>query len=120
MVQYKLEGYVWLPDYRDSKSAMESPTPPSAVNNAAPLRVRIEPVEACSPRLRQVMELWRKHRQWLGLFPKGAFESHAVRGGLHAAVLPDGILAGYIASGHTKTGHLWPFQSRPPEVGGWR
>lgn len=58
---------------------------------------RIESVGAASPLLRDVKELGRAHRSTLGFFPNGAFDDHAERRWIVAAVeVATGRCVGYI------------------------
>lgn len=55
-------------------------------------------LDAVDPRLDRVVELWKPERKRLGLFPKGAFEDYARKGGIHVALDGDGLVKGYLAT----------------------
>lgn len=65
--------------------------------------------------LENIINLWRPERKRLGLFPKGAFEEYAARGGIHAALDSSGHAVGYIAlrisSGWVHIAHLCVLES---------
>lgn len=61
-------------------------------NQVAPI---VATVSADSEDLKQVIALWRTNRATLGLFPKGAFDSYARKGGVYAATTGESEVVGY-------------------------
>ncbi|MBN2437722.1 MAG: hypothetical protein JXL20_03890 [Deltaproteobacteria bacterium] len=48
--------------------------------------MKIDTIKHCSPYLPEIKRLWRKNSQTLGFFPEGAFDEHAIRGSILAAI----------------------------------
>lgn len=57
--------------------------------------IAVVAVEPRTDLLAKVRELWRRHSDTLGFFPEGAFDDHANKRCILAAVGSDGILLGY-------------------------
>jgi len=57
----------------------------------------IKTIGSSDPLLDEVIELWSPERKRLGLFPQGAFEDYARKGGIHVAVNAEDSVVGYIA-----------------------
>ena len=58
--------------------------------------ITVVPVEPKTELLTAVRELWRRHSDTLVFFPEGAFDDHANKGCILAAIGSDGHLRGYI------------------------
>lgn len=59
--------------------------------------MKFELIEAHSPFLDKVQDLWRAHSKWLGFFPEGAFTDYASRGQILCALQGGTTLVGYVA-----------------------
>ncbi len=72
--------------------------------------VSIKMIPSNDPLLKEVVDLWSPERKSLGFFPEGAFSDYASRGGIHAALNPNGQVIGYVAtrvsSGWVNIAHL--------------
>lgn len=55
----------------------------------------ILPIRGDSSKLDAIVDLWGENRQWLGPFPRGAFEERAQKGQILAAIEGDSV-AGYV------------------------
>ncbi len=60
------------------------------------MKLKIEHVGLKSPYLQQVKNLGKRHSRTLGFFPEGAFEEHARKGNVLAAIDEEGEFAGYV------------------------
>jgi predicted nucleic acid-binding protein/GNAT superfamily N-acetyltransferase len=58
--------------------------------------------------LEAVKDLWRKNSQTLGFFPEGAFNEHAARGWILAAISDPGEVCGYLLYRVVWRGSVWP------------
>ena len=66
------------------------------------------PINRDSPYLKYVKDLWRKNSQTLGFFPEGAFNEHAARGWILAAISDSGEFCGYLLYRVVWRGSVWP------------
>jgi predicted nucleic acid-binding protein/GNAT superfamily N-acetyltransferase len=70
--------------------------------------MKIEALNYNSPYLPRIKQLWRRNSRTLGFFPEGAFDEHAARRLILAAISGAGELYGYLLYRVVWKGSIWP------------
>lgn len=70
--------------------------------------MKIIDIDLTSQYLTDIKALWRANSKTLGYFPEGAFDEHASKGCIIAAINKTGTLKGYLLYRVVRRGKLWP------------
>ncbi len=70
--------------------------------------MKLDFIEGSSPYLKDIKKLWRENSQTLGFFPEGAFDDHAEKRCILAAISDSGELLGYLLFREVWRGSIWP------------